>query len=858
MKNERFASCGLLLVSALSLVSARSSAQSPPAQFDLRDVNGENFVSSVKDQSGGTCWAHGAMAALEGNLMITGVWASEGEAGEPNLAEYHLDWWNGFNKHNNDDTDPPTGAGLNVHQGGDYLIAGAYLVRGEGAVRNIDGQSYASPPDRSAPHYHHYYPRHIEWLRAGSDLSGIDVIKDRIMTHGVMGTCLCVGPFMNGEFEHYQPKSDPGQPNHAVAIIGWDDTRVTDAPLPGAWLCKNSWGGLWGNAGFFWISFHDKWACQHVSMGAVSYQDVEPLAYDRIYCHDYHGWRNIRFGVTEAFNAFTAIDLGERLEAVSFYTAADNVDFTVRIYDRFESGSLAGELATISGTAASKGFHTYDLDAPIQLTADDDFYVYVSLSAGGHPYDQTSEVSVLLGASYRVVVESSSSPGQSYYYGSGAWNDLYADDDSANFCIKALTTVKPAVVLDLPDGVPVGHQPPGPESVIPVEITDNYEHYVPGSGLLHYRFDPGDAYTAVSLTSLGGDQYEAVVPNTRPGDEPEFYLSVEGDGGTTVRSPLTAPADVYSFLVCFTELLLEDDFETDTGWTVENVALDAGAWERCVPNETSGTQVAPLADNPDGTGTYCYVTENGPPLGLFTEYDVDGGPTRLISPTIDLSSGDAEISAYNWYRSHRSTDPYTIDVSNDDGVSWTNVYSTLISLGDWHPVTFDVSDHVTPTSQVKVRFCAQDQPDDDIIEAGLDDFRVELLLYDASLFADAYGMSATTGGDLDMFLDAGVANAGRLYLMAGSMSGSSPGLNVGGLHVPLNPDWFTSAVLDNLGYPPFQEFWGTLDGQGRATISFGLTGTELAPYAGETMAFTYVLLSPIDFAANAIDIDIEP
>ena len=408
------------------------------------------------------------------------------------------------------------------------------------------------------------------------------------------------------------------------------------------------------------------------------------------------------------------------------------------------------------------------------------------------------------------------------------------------------------ITIELPDGLPEGCLRPGPATPLTLEIHDGVEYYVPGSGLLHYRIDPSAPFSSVAVTSLGGDRYEATLPPTRGGDQPEFYFEARSDGGVTVRSPLDAPARVHSFDVGFVELLLRDDFEEDTGWRVESENSGSGAWERVDP---AGT-VAQPEDDHTRMGSLCYVTGGGG--GVPGADDVDGPATRLISPTIDLSAADATLSFQLWFFHGKQavSDPLFVHLSNDDGASWTEIDQVVESQG-WTRMDYTVSDHLAPTSTVRIRLTASDDHDDGVVEAAVDDFEIERYEYDPSLWADAYAIPAATGGAVDLTLAAGAAHRGLPYVVLGSLSGTSPGFDFNGVHVPLNWDWFTFLTLSLAGSPWFVDFQGRLDSSGEAVATFDTQGPVESDLVGLGASFAYVTLSPEGFASNAVTVQLE-
>jgi hypothetical protein len=127
----------------------------------------------------------------------------------------------------------------------------------------------------------------------------------------------------------------------------------------------------------------------------------------------------------------------------------------------------------------------------------------------------------------------------------------------------------------------------------------------------------------------------------------------------------------------------------------------------------------------------------------------------------------------------------------------------------------------------------------------------------STLVTLASNVSVNGGASIEFRLRAGTANRDRAYVLAGSLSGTMPGIPAGSVVIPINLDSFTWFVLDNLNGPVFRDFAASLDAHGAAGATLdlppglGLQGPLPSDWA-------YVLFAPFDFASDAWRLTLQP
>jgi C1A family cysteine protease len=394
------------------------------SSFSLGDVG---KLSPVKNQGDwGACWTFATLASLESCLL-------PGELRD--FSEDNIVLNSGF--------DTGSTPSEKYDHGGNFYMSTAYLIRWGGPVDESEdpyGDSYS--PSGLTPKKH---VQEVLYVPGGDPAN----IKYALTTWGAVATSI------EWEDWYFNDATDSffdwgsGSINHAVTIVGWDDTYPATnfgkaAPGPGAWLVKNSWGEGWGQSGYFWVSYYDRFCASSDVYNAV-YRGVEPTTtYDTVYSYDPLGECDfVGYNSDTAWgaNVFTAAQ-SQSIAAVGFFTNVPNATYTV-----YAGGSLSALQAQGSGTESLPGFHTVTLSSPLSVTAGGSFAVAVQVTQPGQSYPIAVEDAVPGFSS-----GATASAGQSFVSRDGqTWDELTgAYDPTANVCLKAYAaaSTSPAPVAD--------------------------------------------------------------------------------------------------------------------------------------------------------------------------------------------------------------------------------------------------------------------------------------------------------------------------------------------------------------------------------------------------------------------------
>ena len=342
------------------LTCAVISEKALPEIYDMRKTG---RTSPVRSQGNfGTCWAFAALGALESSLF----------PGQPLVFSVdHMSFLTGFNR--------------TQQEGGDFNMALAYLASWKGPVKEEDDPYGDGVTDDSLEAVVH--------LQEAVNIAPKDhrAIKEMILEYGGvqssfysdMETATSNSGYYNSKtFAYYYPGANLA--NHDVVIVGWDDHFPKEnfnvyPENDGAFICRNSWGTVFGEEGYFYISYEDT----NIATNNMVYTKIEAADnYDHIYQTDLLGWiGTIGYGGDTAWfaNVYKA-ESEQRLRAVSFYTTgADNFYDIFIVRDFTDTGSFGTMEYMKSGYIADAGYYTVELEPDIGLDARKAFAVVVCI-----------------------------------------------------------------------------------------------------------------------------------------------------------------------------------------------------------------------------------------------------------------------------------------------------------------------------------------------------------------------------------------------------------------------------------------------------------------------------------------------
>lgn len=214
---------------------ASGSASAAPAALDWRNNNG-NFVTDVKNQgSCGSCVAFGTVASIESQIKIL-----RGASYSIDLSEAHLFYCHARSEGRN--------CGYNNDPNGGWWPEAAMKAF---QLKGVTGEAFYpyTASDQNCTGRLAGWDNNLTKITGYSKISGIEAIKEYISTKGPVEACFAVyRDFFNYRSGVYRHVTGDLAGGHCVCIVGYDSANRY-------WICKNSWGTGFGEAGYFKIAF---------------------------------------------------------------------------------------------------------------------------------------------------------------------------------------------------------------------------------------------------------------------------------------------------------------------------------------------------------------------------------------------------------------------------------------------------------------------------------------------------------------------------------------------------------------------------------------------------------------------------
>lgn len=324
-----------------------------PIAFDLRATN---LLSKVRTQPTGGCWSSSVMATVE-------PWMRRAGYGDPSFSDRNLQLTHGFDNSRN--------------TYGNHYMATAYFSRGSGPVEQDAGMDSVAL----------YRPRIPYILGNARYLPGDPLlIKETVMDFGPVYSMLYFKRREVDTINHvlHQPDNPLQLINHAVTLVGWNDTLPTPEGR-GVWIAQNSLGKKFGEDGFFYIPYENTDILKHNAV----WTSWVPFAGDHKICyHDTLGSFN-SYGFNDSL-CYGLVKFATEREStivgLASYINNPGTSLHFEVYSDFneETRSLSGKIGeTATYRCVFPGYYTLDLPATVSLAAGETFYILAKYVAPG-------------------------------------------------------------------------------------------------------------------------------------------------------------------------------------------------------------------------------------------------------------------------------------------------------------------------------------------------------------------------------------------------------------------------------------------------------------------------------------------